>query len=185
MHKQPGNLLWPKGIAVSHCYVPWPIIIVTSAEKSSWNASTGHLSSELLLPVPYPQLPTQKCTEILRTLESTLHLPMGLGKFSQTSFCCKRKNWTGWFPKSSWALGFEVTFLISPTFCLSLSVALQPNCQGPQTHCHLPASMPSLMLSPFCLEHLPGCSPSSAARATKPLFKFPPLCIPRHFVLLT
>lgn len=178
MYKQPGDLLWPKGITVSHCYVPWPIFIVTSSEKSSWNAAPGHLSSEFLLPVLYPQLPTQKCTEILRTLEFTPHLPVRLGKFSQTSFCCKRKTLDWWFPKSSRALGFEVTFLVSPTFCLSLSVALQPNCQGPQTHCHLPASMPLLMLSPCWLEHLSGCSPSSAARAMKPLFKFPPLCIP-------
>lgn len=58
------NYCGQRSHSLSCCYAPWPIIIATSSEKSFWIASTGHLSSELLPPIPCSSwLPTPKCTE--------------------------------------------------------------------------------------------------------------------------
>lgn len=116
----------------------------------------------------------QRSSELLNLPHTCLR---DWANFLKLASAVKGKNWTRWFPKSSWALGFEVNFLVSPTFRLSLSVALWPNCQGPQTHCSccLPSAWnTSLVAAPQVLQ-----GPQSLSS------NFLPFCIPQRFVLPT
>lgn len=71
-------------------------------------------------------------------------------KFRKLATVVKGRNWTGWFPKASWAVAFGVTFqlflllLPMPKWCPSAKLTVKV----PHTYCHLPASTPLLMLFP-------------------------------------
>lgn len=127
--KRKHNLLYVRSFP-SQYYTPWPIIIATSSEKSSWNpVFPERVSSELLLPVVVLLCCLFKNA---RRPSESFNLPyphlLGLGKISPTGLCCEMRKLNRYFPKSSLAWGFGVTFqAFPPPLCWSPNTPFQPN----------------------------------------------------------